>query len=56
MKNSIHILREWNKQIDSYYKLNLDEAKKLYIEMINSSDDEKEVYRDSLIKGIYTLV
>ena len=41
-----------DKIIEGYDKLNLEEAKKLYIKMINSNNKSKELYRDTLIKGI----
>lgn len=56
MKNAEYILFEWNKQISCYYKLNFDEAQKLYIKMINSSGNLKELLRERLITGTLYLI
>lgn len=57
MKNNIEKLENWYNQICNYEKLNFNDAKKLYIEIINEEDTlKKDIKRNKLIEGTLYVV
>lgn len=56
MEKNKYILNNWYKTISEYPKLNLNQAKEIYMRIVNSQGSKKELLREELIKGTLYLI